>query len=76
MSKEELERCHNMFKDSWKFLEKYSDGKDTDEYWNAAVNETREIFKKHEECGLIVNLVSAALMELERQAKEVKKLSI
>ena len=46
--------------------------KDTDEYWEAVVNETHEISKKYGECKIIINLVLAALTELERISKEKK----
>ena len=47
--------------------------KDTDEYWEAVVNETHEISKKYGECKIIINLVLAALTELERISKEMKQ---
>lgn len=73
MSNEKLKRYYDMFTDSWRFFKKYSDVKDTDEYWEAVVNETHEISKKYGECKIIINLVLAALTELERISKEMKQ---
>lgn len=72
MSNEKLQRYYCMFTDSWKFFKTYADVKDTDEYWKAVVDETHKISKKYGECKIIINLVLAALAELERIGKEGK----
>lgn len=73
MSSEELKRYYDMFTDSWRFFKKYSDVKDTDEYWKLVVNGSGAISKKYGECKIIINLVLAALTELERISKEMKQ---
>lgn len=73
MGNEELKRYYDMFTDSWRFFKKYSEVKDTDEYWEAVVNESSAISRKYGECKIIINLVLAALTELEKISKEMKQ---
>lgn len=73
MGNEELKRYYDMFTDSWRFFKKYSEVKDTDEYWEAVVNESSTISRKYGECKIIINLVLAALTELEKISKEMKQ---
>ena len=69
---EELKRVYNLFTDVWRFYKKYSDVKDTDEYWEEAVDESSALSKKYGECKLAIALVLAVIDELERKAKEVR----
>lgn len=73
MGNEELKRYYDMFTDSWRFFKKYSEVKDTDEYWEVVVNESGAISRKYGKCKIIINLVLAALTELERISKEMKQ---
>lgn len=72
-SNEELKRVYDMFTTTWRFYKKYADVKDSDEYWEAVVNESSAISKKYGECKFIINLVLAVITELERVYKEMKE---
>lgn len=46
--------------------------KENDEFWEKVVSESSAISKQYGECKLIINLVLAAITELERQLKELR----
>lgn len=68
----ELKRKYDMFTDCWRLFKKYKDVKDSDEYWEAVVNESNAISKKYNECKFIIDLVLAVITELERGYKEMR----
>lgn len=72
MSDEELKRVYEEFTTVWRFFKKYSDVKDTDEFWEQVVNESNEISKKYGECKFVISLVLAVVDELERIYKEMR----
>ena len=62
-----------MYKSVWEFHKKYIDHiTDTDEFWEAVVDEGNQISKKYGECKFIVNLVLGEITEFERIYKEIK----
>lgn len=72
MANEELKRIYDMFTDCWRLFKKYSDVKDSDEYWEAVINKSNVISKKYGECKFVINLVLAVITELERIYKEMR----
>lgn len=70
---EELNRIYNLFTDCWRFFKKYSEVKDTDEYWEAVVNESVQIANRYNNCKFVRDLLFAVTNELERKAKEMIK---
>lgn len=74
MIEQELKRDYDMFTSAWRFFKKYTvvEDKDNDEFWEQVVNESGEISKQYGECKLIINLVLAGIIELERMYKEKK----
>ena len=39
MKEDELKQYYSVFTSAWKFFRKYSDVKDSDEYWESVVSE-------------------------------------
>lgn len=72
MKENELKQYYSVFTSAWKFFRKYSDVKDSDEYWDSVVSESGEIARVYENGRLIRDLIMAALSELERIGKEKK----
>ena len=72
MSNEELKRYYDMFTDSWRFFKKYSDVKDTDEYWEKVVGESDRLSKQYGNSKFVNTLLLAVIGELERKAREGK----
>lgn len=70
---EELRKVYGMFTDAWKFYKKYADVQQSDEYWEAVVDESRQIAKKYDNAKLAIALLLAAIDELERKSKEMKQ---
>jgi len=69
---EELRRIYNLFTDCWRFFKKYSEVKDTDEYWEAVVDESGELSKKYNNDKFAIALVLAVIDKFEREAKEMR----
>lgn len=69
---EELKRIYNLFTDCWRFFKKYSVVKDTDEYWEAVVDESSELSKKYNNDKFAIALVLAVIDKFEREAKEMR----
>ena len=69
---EELKKVYGMFTDAWKFYKKYADVQQSDEYWEAVVDESRQIAKKYDNAKLAIALLLAAIDELERKSKILK----
>ena len=72
---EELKKVYGMFTDAWKFYKKYADVQQSDEYWEAIVDESRQIAKKYDNAKLAIALLLATIDERERKSKEVKMLN-
>lgn len=70
---EELKTVWGMFTDAWKFYKKYTDVQQSDEYWEAVVDESGQIAKKYDNAKLAIALILAAIEELERKSKEMKQ---
>ncbi len=70
---EELKAVYGMFTDAWKFYKKYADVQQSDEYWEAVVDESGQIAKKYDNAKLAIALLLAAIDELERKSKEMKQ---
>lgn len=70
---EELKTVWGMFTDAWKFYKKYVDVQQSDEYWEAVVDESGQIAKKYDNAKLAIALILAAIEELERKSKEMKQ---
>ncbi len=70
---EELKTVWGMFTDAWKFYKKYADVQQSDEYWEAVVDEYGQIAKKYDNAKLAIALILAAIEELERKSKEMKQ---
>lgn len=63
-----------MYSDIWLFHKKYINGVcDNDEYWEAVVNESNEIAKKHKENKFIIGLLLNEIEELDRIYKSRKR---
>ena len=71
---EDLKKIYAMFTDAWKFYKKYADVQQSDEYWEAVVDEFRQIAKKYDNAKLAIALILAAIDELERKIKEIQKM--
>lgn len=71
---EELKKVYGMFTDAWKFYKKYADVQQSDEYWEAAVDESGQLAKKYDNAKLAIALLLAAIDELERKSKEIQKM--
>ena len=71
---EELKTVWGMFTDAWKFYKKYADVQQSDEYWEAVVDEYGQIAKKYDNAKLAIALLLAAIDELERKSKEIQKM--
>ena len=70
---EELKAVYGMFTDAWKFYKKYADVQQSNEYWEAVVDESGQIAKKYDNAKLAIALILAAIDELERKSKEMKQ---
>ena len=62
----------NLYKDVWNFHKKFSEIKDTDEYWQAVIDESDEISKKYNKQKFANDLLIAVISELERSYKEMR----
>ena len=71
---EELKTVWGMFTDAWRFYKKYADVQQSDEYWEAVVDESGQIAKKYDNAKLAIALLLAAIDELERKSKEIQKM--
>lgn len=71
---EELKKVYGMFTDAWKFYKKYADVQQSDEYWEAVVDESGQIAKKYGNAKFAIALILAAVEELERKSKEIQKM--
>ena len=71
---EELKAVYGMFTDAWKFYKKYADVQQSDEYWEAVVDESGQIAKKYDNAKLAIALLLAAIDELERKSKDIQKM--
>lgn len=51
----------NLYKDVWNFHKKFSEVKDTDEYWQAVIDESNEIAKKYDKQKFANDLLLAVI---------------
>lgn len=71
---EELKKVYGMFTDAWKFYKKYADVQQSDEYWEAVVDESGQIAKKYDNAKMAIALLLAAIDELERKSKDIQRM--
>ena len=62
-----------MFRDYWKILEENWGFEDSEAYWNKVIEDTDAFYRKYE-TEFSKELVLALINELERKAKDEKKL--
>ena len=55
----------NIYKDVWNFHKKDTDVKEDDAYWEAVVNESKQIAKQYDECKFVM-IHPAALSAMAR----------
>lgn len=61
-----------LYRGIWNFHKKFSEVKDTDEYWQAVIDESNEISKKYNKHKFANDLLLAVISELERSYKEMR----
>ncbi len=59
----------NLYKSVWNFHKKYADAKGTDSYWEAVVNESRQIANQYGNHEFVLALLVAVINELEHICK-------
>ena len=57
----------------WEFHKKYNSMDDTDEDWEAVIDEANQICKRFDNNLFVRGLLMAVLDELERKCKEMRK---
>lgn len=62
-----------MFRDYWKMLEENWGVEDSEAYWNKVIEDTNAFYRKYE-TEFSKELALALINELERKAKDEKKL--
>ena len=70
MNDKMLKNYYTIYTDCWMFFKKYSDPKDSDEYWKAMTEEANEMHIRHGEVDFsekILGLVMDELNEIERK---------
>lgn len=70
MEIEKLNIYFGLFKDFWQFFKKYSDVKDTEEYWQLAMEDSQKLIEKYGKTKFVVNILKEILLELGRCGKE------
>ena len=60
-----------LYREIWNFHKKFSEVKNTDEYWQAVIDESNEISKKYNKHKFANDLLLAVISELERSYKEM-----
>ncbi len=61
-----------LYREIWNFHKKFSEVKNTDEYWQAVIDESNEISKKYNKHKFANDLLLAVMSELERSYKEMR----
>ncbi|GAB6953695.1 hypothetical protein [Mediterraneibacter glycyrrhizinilyticus] len=61
-----------LYREIWNFHKKFSEVKNTDEYWQAVIDESNEILKKYDKHKFANDLLLAVISELERIYKEMR----
>lgn len=64
----EMKTEFSYFGEVWTFFKKYYDVQQSDEYWQAVVEEAGAINQKYQ-CALCKDLILAVMDELERKGK-------
>lgn len=70
MENEKLKMYFNLFTDFWKLFKKYSDVKNTEEYWDELQNECQGLRAKYGKTTFVSRVLAEILLELERCGKE------
>ena len=60
-----------LYREICNFHKKFSEVKNTDEYWQAVIDESNEISKKYNKHKFANDLLLAVMSELERSYKEM-----
>lgn len=68
----EMKTEFSYFGDVWTFFKKYYDVRQSDEYWQAVVEEAGAINQKYQ-CELCKDLILAVIGELERKGRTQSK---
>ena len=61
-----------LYREIWNFHKKFSEVKNTDEYWQAVIDESNEILKKYDKHKFANDLLLAVISALERIYKEMR----
>lgn len=72
MSKEELMKYYRPIVDVWKYLQKYSDSVDSDQFWEMLVAEGNKLSKRHGETDFVCGLIGVVQQEIEKICKRRK----
>ena len=70
MGNKKLKMYYNFVKDSWEFFKKYSDVKNTEEYWQSAMEDSQKLAEKYGKTKFVIHVLKEILLELERCGKE------
>lgn len=70
MKDDKLKMYFMLFTDFWKFFKKYSDVKDTEEYWETVENESQRLRQKYGKTSFVSKVLAEIQLELERCKKE------
>ena len=61
-----------IYADVWNFHKRYYDVSDSDDYWEAVIDDANILYKKYDNSKFAKSLVMAVADELERRAKEAR----
>ena len=61
-----------IYADIWNFHKRYYKISDSDDYWEAVIDDANALYKKYDNSKLAKSLVLAVMEELERKAKEMR----
>lgn len=61
-----------IYADIWSFHKRYYDVSDSDDYWEAVIDDANTLYKKYDNSKFAKSLVMAVMEELERKAKEMR----
>ncbi len=70
MGNKKLKMYYNFVKDSWEFFKKYSDVKNTEEYWQSAMEDSQKLAEKYGKTKFVIHVLKEILLELDRCGKE------
>lgn len=74
MNEEKLREYYAIYTDCWKLFKKFSKPDDSDKFWQALVDESDLILKKHGKSELCKKIIAATQDEIEIIYKRKKKM--